>query len=432
MGSLLAAVRPHLRLESSLSYVLTRYASAVLFAVEALALARLLGPDGYGKYALLPQIAVLLLFTTLGSNAGYVYAYYKSGDPDLDRQYLVGATTQFLVGGLICTALLAVVRPFLAVGALIYLIQMPYWLTEPMLRVRNRFSMVALGRTISVFLTMLLVAVWIVSPRSLTLTAAISFLVIGNAVGYVTYYVLLYRSNVLDVKFKQLAEDARQPAIWSGYWRNVMRPGIPLNASSIILFVFTSVDRLFIEYYRSAMALSVYSFAWQLSQGVLLMLTSMNMVSGIRVGEWMTANASGLKRELGRRFRLTAAIGFVAYLALAGAAMVLSRTFYADYENLVLIVLLLSSGYVVMNVVGSVTGVLSFERRTTELNVGYGAALVATIIGNFIAVRYDLWYGVPIAISSLCLIVLNIWFALHTRKLTERLHLRSQAVPVSL
>jgi O-antigen/teichoic acid export membrane protein len=421
MRTLLNAIRPHLNVESSLGYVLARYASAVLFALEALALARLLGPDGYGQYALLPQIAVLLLFTTLGSNAGYVYAFYKSGDPNLDRQYLVGATTQFVIGGLICTAILAWARPFFAIGAVIYLVQMPYYITEPMLRVRNRFSLVALGRAISIFLTLVLIFGWALSPYALSLASAIAFMVIGNVAGYLTYYAILIRWNVLGIDVRQLAGDFWRRETWASYWVNVMRPGLPLNASTIILYIFTNVDRLFIEHYRTPAALSAYSLAWQLSQGVLLLLTSMNLVSGVRVGERMSGAPVGLMKELRRRFRMTAAVGVGAYLTVAVGAWVLSRTLYSDYQDLVVIVLLLSAGYIAMNVVGSVTGVLSFERRATELNLGYAAALLASIAGNIVAVKFGFWFGVPVALTSLSLITLNVWFAFYTRKLARQL-----------
>jgi O-antigen/teichoic acid export membrane protein len=432
MDSLAKTMRSHLRVESGVVYVMARYASAALFAVEALLLARLLGPDSYGQYALLPQIAVLLLFTTIGSNAGYVYAFYKSGDPNLDRQYLAGASIQFLVGGLLCTAVLIWSRPFFAIGALIYLVQMPYYITEPMLRVRNRFSLVAFGRAISVFLTLLLVLAWAMSTRALSLPTAIAFLVTGNIAGYLAYYTILIRWNVLGVDFSQLTIDLWCRDTWRGYWRNVMRPGLPLNASTIILYIFTNVDRLFIEHYRTPAALSAYSLAWQLSQGVLLLLTSMNLVSGVRVGEWMSGESTGLMTELKRRFRMTAVMGVVAYLTVVAVAWALASTLYADYQDLVPIVLLLSAGYIAMNVVGSVTGVLSFERRATELNLGYAAALLACIAGNAIGIKFGFWYGVPVALTSLSLIVLNIWFAFYTRKLARQLDRRVPAIAVSV
>ena len=258
------------------------------------------------------------------------------------------------------------------------------------------------------------------------------FLVIGNVLGYLAYYALLARWNVLGINLRQLASDVSRRETWAGYWRNVLRPGLPLNASTIILYIFTNVDRLFIEHYRSPEALSSYSLAWQLSQGVLLLLTSMNLVSGVRVGERMSGKAAGLIQELRRRFRVTAVVGMSAYLAVAASAWVLSRTLYSDYQDLVAIVLLLSAGYIAMNVVGSVTGVLSFERRAKELNLGYGTALIASIAGNVIAIKFGFWYGVPVALTSLSLITLNVWFAFYTRKVAQQLDRRVPAFTVSV
>jgi O-antigen/teichoic acid export membrane protein len=397
-------------------------------AAEALVLARLLGPGTYGSYALLAQIAVLLLFVSVGSNAGYVYAYYKSGDPDLDTQYLVGATTQFVVGGLCAAALLAIARPYFLFGATLYFLQIPYFVTEPMLRVRNRFTLAAAAKALSSLITLALVLAWIVAGQPLGLGAAIGLMLAGNVAGCAAYFGIVLRSGGLAIRPRGLLRAIGAPGTWSGYWRNVLRPGLPLNASTIILYVFTNVDRLFIDHYRTPTALSVYSLAWQLSQGVMLTLASMNLVSGIRVGERLSEGSAGLMRELRAQFRVTAAAGVAAFVVAGGAAFVLSRTLYHDYQQLVAITLVLSAGSVTMNVVGSITGLLSFERRATQLNVGYACALIVSILGNVVVITFGLWYGVAVAISSLSLMVVNIWLAGYTRALAREIHGRVPSV----
>ncbi len=179
------------------------------------------------------------------------------------------------------------------------------------------------------------------------------------------------------------------------------------------MLAFSFTDRLFIEHYRSPEALSVYALAWQLCQGALLILTSLNLVSSVRVGECMKSEPARLIEELRRRFVMSLAAGAFTLCALVAGTIVLRTTIFREYEQLVPILVLLSAGYVWYNIVGSITGVLQFSGRARALNVGYAVALVATVAGNIFTLRYGLWFGVAIGFSSLVLIVLNCWFTFY-------------------
>src|SRR6185295_10893249 len=100
----------------------------------------------YGYYAIIAQVASLMVFVTAGSNAGYVYAHFRRTGPALDRYYLAAAVAQFLVGAVVATLLVGWLRPYFLFGVLLFVIQVPYLLTEPMLRVRSFYTITALGR----------------------------------------------------------------------------------------------------------------------------------------------------------------------------------------------------------------------------------------------------------------------------------------------
>lgn len=412
------------------TYIVVRYMAAVAVGLEALTFARVLGANEYGYYAILPQVAALMVFVSAGSNAGYVYAHFKRGDPALDDYYAAGSVAQCLGGAVLGLLVVGWLRPYFLFGVLLFVIQVPYLLTEPMLRVRNYFTVTALGRALPALITLGLAAAYVAfSERGETfqigLRAAVTLMIIGNLVGYGIYYTVLVKEDYL--RFHPLATMRAIAAreTWRSYWRQVLVPGLPLNASTIIIIVFQNVDRLFMERYRVPAALGVYSLAWQLSQGVLLMLTSMNLVSGVRVGERMRASGSEMRTELTRQFRLTALIAALSMVALIGGTFVLNTTVYRDYPNLVVITFLLSSGYFALNVVGSITGLLFYHGRAKQLTLGYLAVLLVSVLGNIAAVRWGLWYGMPIALSSLSLIVLNGWFAMYTYYLARSLPHRS-------
>jgi O-antigen/teichoic acid export membrane protein len=407
-------------------YVVVRYVASVLVAAEALFLARALGPSAYGDYAIIAQIAVLLIFVTIGSNAGYVYAHFREVHCDLDAYYVAGAVGQFIAGALLVALCVSFLRPYFLLGVVLFLIQIPYLLTEPMLRVRSYFAVTALGRGLPALITLLIAGLYFAfqaqgSGLRLPLGTALAIMLIGNVAGYGIYYYVLVRKRYIVLHPLKTFRALRDGETWRQYWKLVLVPGIPLNASSIIIVIFQNVDRLFIDQYRAAAALSVYSLAWQLSQGVLLMLTSMNLISGVRVGERMRATGSAMKAELTRQFLLTAAAGGVSFFALLIGTWVLNLTVYRDYDDLVLITFLLSIGYLAMNVIGSITGLMFYQGRAKQMTIGYLAVFAASVLGNVAAVRFNTWYGVPIAFSSLALIVLNVWFAFYTYGIARRL-----------
>lgn len=411
---------------SRTTYVAVRYMAAVVVGLEALVFARVLGANEYGSYAIIPQVAALMVFVTLGSNAGYVYAHFRRTGPELDHYYLAAAVAQFLAGALLAVLIVGWLRPYFLLGVLLFVIQVPYLLTEPMLRVRNYFTVTALGRGLPALLTLALagayVAVtWQSGPFHIGLRPALALMVSGNMIGYCVYYAVLVRKEYLPFKPADTVRAIGSRETWRSYWREVLVPGLPLHASTIIIIVFQNVDRLFIAHYRAPTALGVYSLAWQLSQGALLMLSSMNLVSGVRVGERMGASGPELRAELTRQFRLTALAASLGIVALVGGTVVLNLTIYRDYTDLVLITVLLSSGYFALNVVASIIGLLFYQGRAKQLTLGYLAVLVSSLAGNIAAIHWGMWYGVPVAFSSLSLIVLNIWFAIYTFGLARRL-----------
>ncbi len=403
---------------TAIVFIAVRYGTAVAVASEALIFAWLLGPASYGRYALITQLATFLVFVAPGAVSGYFYAYFTVKDPQLNQYYVPGAMVQFLLGLLCAASLLWLYDGYYLLAVVVFLFYVPYYITEPMLRVKSQFSLPAFGRALPSAVTLALLAGWWgwhdgFGPLRVDLDAAVALMTCGTLLGLGGYYVVLWRKKYVDVSPRTVAAGVLEAATYSRYWRHVLRPGIPLNVSTLIVLAFSFTDRLFIERFRAAEALSVYTLAWQLCQGALLILTSLNLVSSVRVGECMKSEPARLIEELRRRFFLSVAAGAFTLCALVAGTIILRMTIYREYEQLVTILVLLSAGYVWYNIVGSVTGVLQFSGRARALNIGYAAAFVATVAGNVLALHYGLWFGFAVGFSSLVLIVLNCWFTFY-------------------
>jgi O-antigen/teichoic acid export membrane protein len=408
-----------------LAFLLARYAAVALVALEALAFARLLGPESYGYYALVIQLAALIPVFINPSTTGYIYAYYKDQAATLSAEYLSGALIYYaVVTALLFLAVLAF-QPYLALSVLLFWIQALFFLTEPLLRVRNRFVLTTVGRGIGSIVTLVVLLVWLAasaqSSRQLDLPTAIGLMLAGNVLGYALYLGLLLRLAPLRLPRVEARALASLGTRLRGYWERILRHGLPLATFPVIYALFTYVDRLFIERFRPPEVLSSYALAWQLSQGGLILLTSLNVVAQVRIGEALARDATQLPRELRRQFLRMAAAGVFSFVGVVVAAAVLSMTVYADYAGLLLITTLIAGGYVAINVAGSVTHLLSYEKRLGVLCTSNLVLLAVAIAANALTLYHGLWYVVPIATSCAALIVMSVGLAWLASRLAARL-----------
>ena len=397
-------------------FIALRYGAALLAAVEALAFARLLGPESYGRYAFVIQTAAVLAFAGAGSASGYVFAFYRDRDGELEGTYLAGALVQFLAGTAAITALLALWNPDLAFSGILLLILSPYLVSEPLLRVRNEFSVAVAGKALGSLAT--LAAVLVASAAGAGRVGfhwALAAALAGNAVGLGAYYVRLIRRNQDLFGWRTVRASLGRPGWWQRYFDRVLRPGLPLNAATVVFLAFTFADRFFVERYRSAEELSVYSLAWQLVQGSVLLLTSLNLISGVRVGERVAQSAASLGREMERQLRFTAAAGGLALALLAAGSWLLERTVYRDYQGLLSMTMAIGAGYLAVNTARSVSSVLFYARRNLELTMAHVAVLAASIGGNLLALQLGLPYIAPVVFTSAALLALSVWLLYYTR-----------------
>jgi O-antigen/teichoic acid export membrane protein len=404
-------------------FTIVRYGATAAIAIELLLFARLLGPQSFGNYALSVQIVGLLLLVGAGSGAGYVYVYFKNPDPDLEYIYLAGSICQYLGGALFLVICALFSGSYLLVSSLLLLLQIPYLITEPMLRVRNQFTLPAIGRASGSMATIpvaILASLWISRqsaelPR-LDLNTGIALMTIGNCCGYSIYYYRVWKSNHIQIDMRKLWHIAKQAKSWLRYWQDIIAPYWLYIVSSILFVAFTYVDRLFLEAYYPNSNLSIYSLAWQIAQSVLLLLNSLNIISGVRIGESQDRDPKILANVIDKQIKLSLVAGIGTFMVAILASILMNATIYKDYTGLTIVTIVLALGYLTYGVVGSVTMSLFFDKRFVFLIVVNLMILSISCIGNIMAVSYHWSFLYPISISSggLVLGYLAIWYRIRT------------------
>jgi O-antigen/teichoic acid export membrane protein len=417
---------------SKLQFVIVRYGTTAAIAIELLIYARLLGPESFGNYALAVQIVGFLLLVGAGSGAGYVYVYFKNKDPNLEYIYLFGSTIQYLGGALFLSIFAWFSGSYLFISSLLLLLQIPYLISEPMLRVRNQFTLSAIGRssgsmaTIAVTLVFLLFSdsqtIW---RNHLDLKTGIGLMLLGNSIGYSIYYYKIWTSGQINIDLRKLLQIAVIPGSWLRYWQEIISPYWLYIVSSILFVAFTYVDRLFLQAYYPKLNLSVYSLAWQIAQSVLLLLNSLNVISGVKIGESQAQDPKVLVDTINKQLKFSMLAGVTSFCFAILASSILNFTYYKDYIDLVAVSTILSTGYLAYGVVGSVTMSLFFERKFTEMIIAYSSALSISIIGNILSIKLGWSYLVPISISTFGLIFSNLFVWQQIQKNNNKLLLNS-------
>lgn len=396
--------------------IIIRYLTTAWIALELFLYAKLLGPQDFGKYALTVQLVSFLTLIGAGSGMGYVYAFYKKSHQDIEDIYIIGSTIQYLGGSIIILLASYFTKSYFFISSIVLVIKIPYLVSEPLLRVRNKFIISTIGRASGSILTSLIIGgyylfriFFVDSQKSnITLDLAIKIMLAGNIIGHFIYYSFLHLSKAYEFKIVT-SNITRVFHRCKEYWKIIINPSLLYTFSSVLFVTYTFIDRLFLEHFYAGTALSSYSLAWQIAQSVLLILTSLNLIAGIKIGEYQEKQHSERIKIARQQLIISLKASLVALVFASTASWLLSISFYSNYEGLFLAATILSTGYLFFGVAGSITMVLYFENKLIEIFISYCFLLLMSLIANTLAIAFSLSYFFPLIISSLSLILVSIF-----------------------
>jgi O-antigen/teichoic acid export membrane protein len=409
-----------------INFIIVRYLTTAWIALELFIFARLLGPTTFGQYALALQVVGLMTLVGAGSGAGYIYAYYKEQESNIEEIYLVGSIFQYCLGSAILLILSSFFQSYLVLSSVLLIIKIPYLVSEPMLRVHNQFTLPAIGKASGSILTTLLIFIYLLCgsiPVSyntqIAINSAILITLLGNIFGHLAYYFYLNFSKSFTIKAKFLGYKNISRKLMS-YWNLIIAPSWLYTASTILFVSYTFVDRIFLEFFYSDIELSIYALAWQIAQSVLLILTSLNIISGVRIGESQSQNPTELVKIANWQLKVSAQAGLLALVVALLSSWILSVSLYHDYEGLFSAAAIISFGYLTFGVAGSITMVLFFEKKLLEICLAYSFLLFISILGNWAAILFNLNYIFPILFSSLALSFTGILLILRYYQISKK------------
>lgn len=366
-------------------YTGQRLLTAGLVFASALLAAWVLGPAIYGQVFLVMFIAKLLLLGNLGSISGYMYNFYNAEQKTPGGGDFVLSYAMHL---LLFSSVAIVLGFFLGrvyfLGAICFAFLLPFFLVEPVLRVKRLFYISLLPDwALNISLLLGLFYYYLVgSPESNYEEVFSAFLFV---LGFLSFAFLLW----IDWRWGGLRRLALARPM-SNYV-DLVKAGFPLFAGTAAFSLFLFVDRFFIERYHSAASLGVYMLAFQLATGATLILTSHNFIAGVDYGE-LVKEKKPIGEIVKQRLRQSLLISSVSILLLFIGSYILQRYFFQDYNDLMISALLLGVGLCGFYTAGSITPIAFYLNRQKGLMVAMFFMVFLSVASNFYVLNNGFGY----------------------------------------
>ncbi|MGH9509123.1 MAG: hypothetical protein ACRD2M_04240 [Terriglobales bacterium] len=365
-------------------YLAARYGIGAVVLAESLILAYILPATTYGEIAFLNQLVTLVACVGLGSTTGYVLLKYRGEEASLLEAYPLFATAHYVLLAGLTGAVLWAAGSSYSVSFLLFLLSLPFYVYEPLLRVRRKFVQASLNKGLVSACSVLLfalpfAAIGYVPDRQV----AIRLLVAANLAAF-ALFLWFIRDTIRRQHFFL-------PRLTSGKgWRSyfyLIREGFPVNLASILYAAFYYLDRFFIAAYYPGEVLGVYALALNMSMLVVLGLASLNYVNGVNIGEALSRDPAHQSRLMTRQLRTAVVMGVTGSLVVVAVAAALGHTVYARYRHLPVVVALLLLGQVAFQAQAAVSPLLMFKRRQWFLTACYGAVLLLATACDLLIAR---------------------------------------------
>lgn len=357
-----------------------RAAVAGLSFGAAIICARLLPAEVFSALMTAAFLAKFLQILNLGATAGYFVSRY-SGDGSLrkeaqegERHFLFWFLIQMTGLGLLFLGVSSFWLTEFRTGAVAFLLLVPLFVLEPLLRYRRNFSF---SLAPEATLALALIAAMLAHLSGIT-TNALAQIYLGA----VALCVLLAVSAPLKRHTSIRCGPTGTTLTPSDYAR-VLLSGGPVYLGTALFLVASSMDRLLLPLYGTVEQISAYFLAQQLSVGAMIFVTAINFVNTVNLGEARKDSKSVDCALVVAKLRGAALVAGASYSALIAGTILLETVFLSDsFGGLSRIVLLLGAGLAIFYTAGSITPIVAYFHKQIPLSISMGVVAVALFANN--------------------------------------------------
>ncbi|MDC1422799.1 hypothetical protein N8540_04315 [Gammaproteobacteria bacterium] len=360
------------------SYPLHRMIVSGLSFCAVLVGARLLPTDTFSTLMTATFLAKFLQMLNLGVTTGYMVSRY-SGEASRQR-YDDGRELRFLLYYLthmysLAAIFLAVATVWFAeyrIGAIAFVLLVPLFVLEPLLRYRRNFSFSLCPEfLLSMALLAALGAYLFGFPKDILMRVYLAAIAV---LGLILIIISTFRQTD-DWRGKSGAFIIRD-------YMQLIIGGFPVYLGTALFLIGSSADRLLLPLYGAEEQIAIYFLAYQLSMGAMIIVTAFNFVNTIDLGEACQSDIDLLKSIVVEKLHTATLVASASYGAVVVSAFSLEAAFLDEsFRGLGRLVALLGAGLTFFFISGAVTPIVAYFKRQTPLTVSMGL-MAASLFAN--------------------------------------------------
>lgn len=366
--------------------VLARYLLYVFIGIEVLLLPKLLDEQTYNTYEYFKNLVYLSPFLLLGIPSGYIYVKYK-------EKYDVFSSIFFsllllsivFVGG----AVWYYIGEYVAIPVVLMIV---YTLLEHYYKVKRKYVYAfSFKPLVSI---MVLVLGYLIYQQYFRVGGELLALIV-----FISSFTIWLMFGLKALNFSL--------SIGKATLRNlglVLRKGFPISAATALVAVLFFSDRYFIDKYFHDY-LFTYSFAFNLSQLVIMALTTMSYVAVIDIGEKFEEHTrSRLKASL-----MNALLVFVLLFVIClGASELILPLVFDNFNNLTLMTAVLLFGKGLFFATGVIMPITMYHNYHTTLAMILFVVVLIAIGGSLLFIRNGFSVWSVLLINSIALLTYTV------------------------
>ena len=275
------------------SLIFQRYMVFGILGIEALLVPMLLEAKFYGQFEYIRSLVFLSQFAYLGACSGYITIYFKY-DVDLlgDLQFIAACC------GLIVFFAALLLSASISIGVSCVAIIIAFYL-ETIAKLNKNFLVAIIYKPLfSFFILIIAVALWNeeISPENPDYIVAIC-----SILSLISYLLISNLAGVKRLTLPKINIDIRNV-------KRLIKEGFIINAATALIMLNVFSDRSWIKIYYID-HLPDYSFAMNISQFVILAITTFSLVNQVELGEsFKSRGLNGLLEELKKKLVFSAKV----------------------------------------------------------------------------------------------------------------------------
>jgi O-antigen/teichoic acid export membrane protein len=261
-----------------LGLFIIRYSGLVLLFLSYLLIAKKMEVSEYGKVMFAIFMANIISLLRFGSHTGYVNYFFNKrlwNNDYLKDSYMFGSFLHLFFILLVFFFFDKIFNLDLNYALIIFGIMLPYYIIEPILRVRDLLLIISIDKLI------LSICFFIIYWQYSNIDASI--FVNYYALAYGLYYLLLF------TKYSSLLKINLRKNKLKKYFL-LIKEGFLININTVLFSIMQGADLLIIKYFFNAEVLGSYSFAKQLLNGVYYIFTTLALVQNNTIGKLIGKN----------------------------------------------------------------------------------------------------------------------------------------------